>query len=160
MEKIPEIVSFSSMDNCTTVRYTSVLKEKKHFQNRKEKSTGILVGIILVFVLCHIFRLCIQVYEIVSPTHGLHDHFHQCEELKRLHVPAVVLVAGSVNHLLLVTNSSVNFVIYCCMAKRFRKALIDLFRSWRRSICLHENSSNIFCVKSAREENAASSRYN
>ena len=74
---------------------SSVLKgEKKQFQNRKEKSTGILVGIILVFVLCHIFRLCIQVYEIVSPTHGLHTHFYKCEELKRLHVPAVVLVAG------------------------------------------------------------------
>ena len=35
---------------------------KKHFQNRKEKSTGILVGIILVFFLCHVFRLSIQVY--------------------------------------------------------------------------------------------------
>lgn len=34
---------------------------KKVFQNRKEKSTGILVGIILVFFLCHVFRLSIQV---------------------------------------------------------------------------------------------------
>ena len=84
----------------TQSRISSVLKgEKKHFQNRKEKSTGILVGIILVFVLCHIFRLCIQVYEIVSPTHGLHTHFYKCEELKRLHVPAVVLVAGKDHHI-------------------------------------------------------------
>lgn len=38
-------------------------------------------------------------------------------------------ISGSVNHLLLVVNSSVNFLIYCCMAKRFRSALINLFRS-------------------------------
>ena len=91
----------SGNKGCTQSRISSVLKgEKKHFQNRKEKSTGILVGIILVFVLCHIFRLCIQVYEIVSPTHGLHTHFYKCEELKRLHVPAVVLVAGKDHHTL------------------------------------------------------------
>ena len=40
-------------------------------------------------------------------------------------------ISGSVNHLLLVVNSSMNFLIYCCMAKRFRKALLDVFRSWR-----------------------------
>ena len=151
------------------------------------------MGIILVFVLCHIFRLCIQVYEIVSPTHGLHTHFYKCEELKRLHVPAVVLVAGklyskidslnlsfhffllgSVNHLLLVTNSSVNFVIYCCMARRFRKALIDLFRSWRcdcrcqgegNDLALSTAAPNFFSTISKGRQRGgtgaeASSRYN
>ena len=36
-------------------------QDKKHFQNRKEKSTGILVGIVLVFFFCHILRVSIQV---------------------------------------------------------------------------------------------------
>ena len=39
------------------------------------------------------------------------------------------------NHLLLVTNSSVNFLIYCIMARRFRKALVGLFKSWRCRRC-------------------------
>ena len=92
--------------------------------------------------------LSLQIYEIVSPTHGLQDHYRECYKLNRLHVPEVVLIAGrscislhhcttnlvelisgSINHLLLVVNSSVNFLIYCCMAKRFRSALVDLFRS-------------------------------
>ena len=39
------------------------------------------------------------------------------------------LFAGSVNHLLLVVNSSLNFVIYCCLAKRFRRALVGMVRA-------------------------------
>ena len=38
-----------------------VNKEKGVFRKRQDKTTGILVGIILVFVLCHVFRLAIQV---------------------------------------------------------------------------------------------------
>ena len=45
----------------SSTRLNKIFSDKKHFQNRKEKSTGILVGIILVFVLCHVFRLSIQV---------------------------------------------------------------------------------------------------
>ena len=37
------------------------IRQKEEFQDRKEKSTRILVAIILVFVVCHIFRLSIQV---------------------------------------------------------------------------------------------------
>ncbi len=46
--------------------------------------------------------------------------------------------SGNVNHLLLVTNSSVNFLIYCCMAKRFRKALLKLCHSCRDWVCRNQ----------------------
>ena len=82
-------------------------------------------------------------------------------------------ILGSVNHLLLVTNSSVNFVIYCCMARRFRKALIDLFRSWRcycrcqeevNDLAAPTPMSNFFSTSKGRQrgfgEEDASSRYN
>ena len=51
----------------------------------------------------------------------------------------IVSLLGSVNHLLLVLNSSLNFLIYCCMAKRFRTALLNLFRSWR---CYWQQNQN------------------
>ena len=40
-----------------------------------------------------------------------------------LQVPLWAMVAGSVSQVLLVLNSSVNFAIYCCMAKEFRWAI-------------------------------------
>ena len=48
-------------------------QDKKHFQNRKEKSTGILVGIVLVFFFCHILRVSIQ----VSVKHGLDYNYYK-----------------------------------------------------------------------------------
>ena len=30
--------------------------DKKHFQSRRDKSTGILIGIIIVFITCHALR--------------------------------------------------------------------------------------------------------
>jgi hypothetical protein len=63
-------------------------------QGRRDRSTGVLVCIILVFFLCHMFRVGIQIYEIASPSHGLLDHFHTCTARGRLHVPAVLHVLG------------------------------------------------------------------
>jgi len=118
---------------------STIINSRGHFQKQQDKTTGILVAIILVFVLCHVFRLTIQIYEIIDPTHGLMRHYIECHDVGRLHVPAVLLIAGSVNHLLLVLNSSLNFLIYCCMAKRFRTALLNLFRSWR---CYWQQNQN------------------
>ena len=55
---------------------------------------------------------------------------------------------GSVNHLLLVTNSSLNFLIYCCMASRFRSALHDLFLNMNYAFC-----------KQDKQDQSRSSRY-
>ena len=57
----------------------------------------------------------------------------------------ILLFLGSVNHLLLVVNSSMNFLIYCCMAKRFRTALLDLFRSWRCQWRRHQGDQSLQC---------------
>ena len=43
----------------------------KPFQLKKEKSTAILLAIIVVFLACHLLRFIVQVYEVVSsPLHG------------------------------------------------------------------------------------------
>ena len=48
----------------------------KPFQLKKEKSTAILLAIIVVFLACHLLRFIVQVYEVVSsPLHGGHKLF-------------------------------------------------------------------------------------
>ena len=39
----------------------------------------------------------------------------------RFHIPLALHIIMNISHLLLVVNSSINFIIYCCVAKRFRK---------------------------------------
>ncbi len=36
------------------------------------------------------------------------------------HIPVAFVMLTSVHHLLLVANSSVNFIIYCCVGRDFR----------------------------------------
>ena len=64
---ILSMLSYRACESNSRLSLSTAIKDRKHFQHRKEKSTGILVGIILVFFLCHVFRLSIQVksFEIV-----------------------------------------------------------------------------------------------
>lgn len=39
--------------------------------------------------------LFLQIYEIIDPTHGLMRHYIECHDVGRLHVPAVLLIAGN-----------------------------------------------------------------
>ncbi|CAB4059004.1 unnamed protein product [Lepeophtheirus salmonis] len=83
-----------STDKPSSPSQTQMTSNNKHFQSRKEKSTGILICIILVFIACHIIKLGIQMYEIFSPTHGLVNHFNTCRDEGRLHVPAIFHILG------------------------------------------------------------------
>ena len=64
---------------------------------------------------------------------------HYLNFLRPVNIPTLMFIflfiLGSVNHLLLVTNSSLNFLIYCCMASRFRIALYDLFLNINYALC-------------------------
>lgn len=62
--------------------------------NREKKSIGILLAIIVVFAVCHVFRLAVQILEIFSPRHGLLEHYERCEAEGRLHVPALAYILG------------------------------------------------------------------
>ena len=71
-------------------------------RRRNRNITLVLIGIIFLFLVCHIGEVAISIYELV----GLLD-----EERKPFPKWANNIVI--VNHLLIVINSSLNFVIYC-----------------------------------------------
>ncbi|XP_059082069.1 uncharacterized protein LOC131879707 [Tigriopus californicus] len=127
------LTSISLHSSCLFKR-KSIKSSEKRFQNRREKSIGILVCIITIFFACHLFQVGIQIFQICLPGHGLKDYYKECEQQKRSHVPAIIYTLGFTNRLLLVVNSSVNFLIYCIMAKRFRSALVKLLHSMRKRL--------------------------
>ena len=50
-----------TLQQCNSTSSTSTFTNERHFQKQQEKTTRILVAIILLFVLCHGIRLTIQV---------------------------------------------------------------------------------------------------
>ena len=126
-------------------------------ERRKEKSTLILVGIVVVFVVCHTYRLVVKGYELAHPENALHNHYQFCLEQKRYHVPIVLYILSYAHHLFLTINSSINIVIYCCVGREFRKFLNKVLREktaccrrwtdfiWKKSY-FKKVSLNINCI--------------
>ena len=74
------------------------------------------------FLLCHFPRILLNIYEVpMSQDRDL------CKLYKRpFYSPRWVLIAACVEKLLLIANSSFNFVIYCLAGKHFRQQMCKL----------------------------------
>jgi hypothetical protein len=81
------------------------------------------VSIVLIFITCHAYRLALKVYEFAHPSNHTHEHYFYCKSVGRYSVPAVFFILLSTNDIFLVFNASVNFVIYCCVGKEFKRKL-------------------------------------
>ena len=97
------------------------------FRRRREKSTLILVLIVVFFVLCHCYRLALKFYEFANPEANTAEHHAQCDAVGRFHIPVYFYIMVYMHHLILALNSSVNFIIYCCVGKDFRNRLATMF---------------------------------
>lgn len=95
---------------------------------RGERSTKFLVGIVVIFIVCQTFRLTIQIDTIINPTSLEDEHFAYCKELDMLNTPFSVLIMTTFSNFCLVLNSSINFVVYCMVGRRFRRTLVSFFR--------------------------------
>jgi hypothetical protein len=60
------------------------------------------------------------------------EHFTYCARIGRYSVPVSFFLLLTANDFFLVFNSSVNFVIYCCVGKEFRYRVIRLFLRRKR----------------------------
>jgi hypothetical protein len=78
---------------------------------------AVLVGIILVFIVCHSFKFFVNCYEAYIMHFGMDMDAAWSEWMD-----AVV----SFSHLLSTVNSSLNFLIYCYKDPRFRACLIRM----------------------------------
>ena len=70
-----------------------------------ERSTRLLVGIVVVFLVCHVVRLVIQIDAVVHPSTIGGRHFQYCQIRGRLHSPVAVWILTSFNVFCLVLVS-------------------------------------------------------
>ena len=88
----------------------------------------------MVFLFCHVFRLVVQLDSIIHPSNmnSLHNQF--CLNQNRFSSPFAFWILTSFNNFLLVFNSSINFVVYCLVGRRFRAELKAVLTAMCRSI--------------------------
>ena len=105
-------------------------QQQHHLRRGREKSTVILVSIVLIFIVCHTYRLSLRLYELSYPQNNTLEHYRHCRQSGLYHIPVAFYVLVNFHHLFLVINSSVNFIIYCCVGKEFRSRMVKMFSCW------------------------------
>jgi len=103
------------------------LEGTERFQKRREKSTIILVMIVVIFLICNSYRLVVKLYLACNSQMIGIERYRQCHHQGRSHIPLMFYVFINMHPLFLVINSSINFIIYCCVGKDFRRDLKTIF---------------------------------
>lgn len=104
---------------------TSSQSNNRNQRKRREKSTIVLVSIVLIFIVCHTYRLSLRIYEVSHPGNNTLEHYRFCLNRGLYHIPVAFYVLVNFHHLFLVINSSVNFIIYCCVGREFRSHMYE-----------------------------------
>ena len=87
--------------------------------NSSANLAPILFSVVLVFVICNSLRVILNIYD-----SAVVEEIIECEKSNiGRYPPAWIMCTISVSHLLLMANSSVNFLVYCVAGKRFRSTL-------------------------------------
>ena len=86
------------------------------------------------FLLCHLPRILLNIYEVPMSVDS-----ERCRHVYKrpFYSPRWVLIAACVEKLLLIANSSFNFVIYCLAGKGFRQQMCKLLFRRMAVVCRH-----------------------
>jgi hypothetical protein len=119
LSKVMMTRSHSTASSATTVGPT-VSAAEAAFNPGTDKLAPVLFGVVVVFVVCNSLRVILNVYDFTVV-----EGIIVCEKkgVGRL-PPAWILCSISVSHLLLMVNSSVNFLVYCMAGTRFRRVFV------------------------------------
>ena len=98
---VSSILIYRTMEANASISVFSDAQEQAR-RRRNRSITLMLFGIIFLFLLCHIGEVFISFYELINVIYGERSAF-----------PAWARNTVTINHLLVVMNSSLNFVIYC-----------------------------------------------
>ncbi|XP_023330932.1 FMRFamide receptor [Eurytemora carolleeae] len=117
--------------------YSAIRSTKQRFVGHNQGRSGhgelnlasVIIIIVLIFVICHLPRMVLAILAVVKVNEPVtcmeHFHFYHPPPPSLHILPLYTLCTMqssilSISHLLLLINSSINFLIYCAVATRFR----------------------------------------
>lgn len=151
----------ASVSNATNSQQTQTPTALSNYNNN-DNLAPILFGVVIVFVICNSLRVILNIYDF-----AVVKDIIECEKQKMgRYPPAWILCTISVSHLLLMVNSSVNFLVYCVAGKRFRSILArkirKKFRAFRKVLycCCSKRKRQSYLSNRSQSQITASSRLN
>ena len=113
------------------VRLSSQLVQEKARNEQQQKENDlarVLIGIIVLFIVCHTFRVTIEIDNIFTAR-----SLPVCHELCLPEFTTLwTVVVDPLSELMMVINSASNMVIYCCLNANFRKLIFPCIERSQR----------------------------
>ena len=118
--------------NVVRASAASFQERDRYEQQKKENELArVLIGIIILFVVCHTFRVIIEIDNIA----GLSNPAAMVKVCHALCLPEFTLwstVVDPLSELMMVVNSASNMVIYVCLNDNFRKLMFPCIERSQR----------------------------
>ena len=134
----------STTNNRFKLRHVQCVNERR--RSFEDNLAAIFMGFVLVFLVCHMPRLLLNIHELVVMKGAM-----ECRNQNHEPFSLWSLILISVSHFLLVLNSGTNILVYCFMSTKFRKECSKFYRSLSNSICC--NARNNTPASNARRAN-------
>ena len=124
---VPSSVRLASpnMEDPPTPRDTSKYRptfSRRQRRNHEDHLAMIFLGFILVFLICHLPRILLDVHELVT-----REHYRRCMEFGMMDFPFYISVSIIISNVTLVLSSATNLLIYCSLSSTYRKEVCDYF---------------------------------
>ena len=100
--------------------------------NQENEMAKVLIGIVVIFVCCHAIRIFLNAYNAFTLKHGTLETVLCMLLGKEFGYSFWISILHEFNDLMLVINSSMNMIIYCCLNSNFRR---NMFKCCKRCSC-------------------------
>ncbi|KAL4218270.1 hypothetical protein ACF0H5_023006 [Mactra antiquata] len=110
----------SAMHIRKKMAYTTNTQDRNRRQKEQNRITVMLIGVVIVFLLCQFPNAALILYKIYLeyvPTNLTIEAMNN------------IRIAGNIVNLLILINSSTNFILYSAMSTKFRRVCLSIFCS-------------------------------
>ena len=94
-------------------------RNNKMTSNVEKDWAKILTGIVVIFIVCHTFRIVIELDNMIKA-----DVIERCFLAGRYTYTLWSIIVDPLSEIMMVFNSSINMLIYTCLSKTFRNHLL------------------------------------
>ena len=97
-----------------------LLSNKNSRQRRRDQDLArVLIGIVIVFLVCHLFRVIIEIDNMFGS-----EMIEMCYKANKPTFTLWSIIVDPLSEVMMVLNSSVNTMIYCFLNANFRKCIL------------------------------------
>ena len=90
----------------------------KRQQKKENELAKVLIGIVILFIICHTFRVAIEIDNMTGS-----KILDECHKLKLPTFTLWTIIVDPLSEFMMVFNSAANMVVYCCLNENFRKLI-------------------------------------